>query len=148
MSYLKESKNTKMPRTPLSTPAIKGLKPGAKDLSDTGENSRLRVSCGAKGVKSFYYRYRSPIAEGKTISITFGHYPVMSLSEARQVLQELKAIRKSGRCPKSERDEAKRLEKEKAEQLAWEEQAEKFTVTDLVDLYLEEYIEDRMVNGK
>ena len=29
-----------------------------------------------------------------------------------------------------------------------EQQSEKFTVTNLVDLYLEEYIEDRVVNGK
>lgn len=145
---MKESKNTKMPRTPLSTPAIKGMKPASKDLSDTGENAGLRVSCGAKGTKSFYYRYRSPIHKDKTVSITFGYYPIMSLSEARQVLQELKAIRKSGRCPKTERDEEKRLEKEQVQVMALEQQAVQFTVTNLVDLYLEEYIEDRMVNGK
>lgn len=137
-----------MTRTPLSTPAIKGMKPGCKDKSDTGEHAGLRVSCGAKGVKSFYYRYKSPINKDKITAITFGYFPVMSLSVARTNLLEMKAIRKSGRCPKAERDEGKRLEREEAQLLEEREQVEAFTVTDLVDLYLEEYIEDRTINGK
>lgn len=37
------------------------MKPGDKDKADIGENRGLRVSCGATGVKSFFYRYTSPV---------------------------------------------------------------------------------------
>ena len=39
---------------------INALKPN-KTLVDIGENSGLRVICGTKGIKTFFYRYRSPI---------------------------------------------------------------------------------------
>ena len=51
---------TKQNNKPLSFRAIDSMKPGAKDLSDTGEYRGLRISCGTAGTKSFYYRYRVP----------------------------------------------------------------------------------------
>ena len=41
---------------PLSFKAIEMMKPGDKDKADIGENRGLRVTCGATGVKSFFYR--------------------------------------------------------------------------------------------
>ncbi len=46
---------------PLSFKAIEMMKPGDKDKADIGENRGLRVSCGATRVKSFFYRYTSPV---------------------------------------------------------------------------------------
>ena len=83
---------------PLSFRAIDSMKTVSKDLSDVGENRGLRVSCGAAGTKSFYYRYKSPLT-GKLLQMKLGTFPVMSLSKARQKLELLKSIRKSGRCP-------------------------------------------------
>ncbi|WP_238279431.1 integrase [Yersinia wautersii] len=40
----------------LSTKAIEAMKPGDKDNADTGENRALRITCGATGVKTFFYR--------------------------------------------------------------------------------------------
>ena len=43
---------------PLSHRAIESMKPKDDDKGDTGENRGLRVTCGATGRKSFFYRYR------------------------------------------------------------------------------------------
>ena len=69
----------------------------------------------------------------------------MSLSDARQELELLKSIRKSGRCPATERREAEIAEQENK---AKTRKQRDFTVKALIDLYLEQYIEDRMMNGK
>ncbi|WP_417026779.1 DUF4102 domain-containing protein [Citrobacter sp.] len=45
---------------PLSFKAVKMMKPGGKDEADVGENRGLRLSCGATGMNSFFYRYASP----------------------------------------------------------------------------------------
>ncbi len=58
----------------LTSRAIEAMKPGSKELADSGENRGLRVSCGAKGVKTFIYRYRSPLTN-KLVQISIGHYP-------------------------------------------------------------------------
>jgi hypothetical protein len=55
------------------------MKTVSKDLSDVGENRGLRVSCGAAGTKSFFYRYKSPLT-GKLVQMKLGSFPVMSLS--------------------------------------------------------------------
>ncbi len=129
---------------PLSFRAIASMKPGAKDLADSGENRGLRVSCGVGGTKSFYYRYKSPVT-GKLVQMKIGNFPAMSLADARGELVLLKSIRKSGRCPVTEKREAVIAEQEEK---AKSKQHEEFTVRALIDLYLEQYIEDRMVNGK
>ncbi len=145
---MKESKNTKPSRKSLSAKAIEAMKSGCKDLSDIEENSGLRVSCGAKGNKAFYYRYRNPFDKKKTVSMTFGHYPVMKLAEARKQFQELKSIRKAGRCPKSERDKLIRQKEEAEQQKTREAEVECFTVKDLVEFYLVQKIEDRIIDGR
>ena len=126
---------------PLSTMALKVMKPGDKVLVDTGENTGLRVRCGRGGTKTFYYRYTSPITK-KLAQIVIGHFPTMPLAEARQRLQVLKQARKEGRCPASEqKSEEQRLKNQAAQDVG-------FTVKQLVEFYLTEYIEDRIVNGK
>ncbi|MBE9526063.1 MAG: DUF4102 domain-containing protein [Proteobacteria bacterium] len=42
-------------------------------MVDIGENSGLRVICGTKGIKTFFYRYRSPI-NNKLKQLTLGIY--------------------------------------------------------------------------
>jgi integrase len=74
-----------------------------------------------------------------------GTFSVMSLSEARQKLELLKSIRKSGRCPATEK-RGKEHEKQEAKTKALKHQD--FTVKALIDLYPEQYIDDLMVGGK
>ena len=129
---------------PLSFRAIDTMKPGAKDLIDAGEYRGLRVSCGISGTKSFIYRYKSPITY-KMTQIKLGNFPAMPLSEARQSFEQFKAIRSIGRCPATEKREAV-IASNEAE--AKSQQNKSFTVTSLIDAYLEQYIEDRNINGK
>lgn len=82
------------------------MKPKSKNRSDTGENTGLRVFCGATGIKTFIYQYSSPVAH-KLVQIKIGNFPQISLSEARVKLQELKQLRQLGRCPVTELKEEK-----------------------------------------
>lgn len=133
---------------PLSSRTVEVMKPGDKDMADTGENTGLRVACGATGVKTFFYRYTSPITS-KLVQLKIGNFPETSLAEARLKLQELKQIRRQGRCPATEAKEEKRQKQQEREQaqeleLGQRESVEKsFTVEKLVELYLTQYIEDR-----
>ncbi|AWH87932.1 Arm DNA-binding domain-containing protein [Limnobaculum parvum] len=68
----------KQPAKSLSTKAREAMKPYDKDKVDTGENMGLHVTCGATGVKIFFYRYSSPIV-GNLIQITIGCFPQISL---------------------------------------------------------------------
>lgn len=117
-------------KKPVSSAQISAMRPGDKDLSDIGENRGLRVHCGAGGIKSFYYRYSSPI-HGNLVQIQIGHFPTLSLAQARLELQKLKLARKQGRCPANE-------QKEKLRQRELEVAAEKppMTVKDMIDHYL------------
>ncbi|MBV2090306.1 MAG: tyrosine-type recombinase/integrase [Candidatus Thiodiazotropha sp. (ex Ctena orbiculata)] len=126
---------------PLSSRTVEVMKPGDKIKADTGENTGLRVKCGATGVKTFFYRYTSPITS-KLVQVKIGHFPETSLAEARLKLHELKQIRRQGRCPRTEAREQQQQEKE--QEKARVEPVEKlFTVKELVELYLTQYIEDR-----
>lgn len=129
----------------LTSRAIEAMKPGSKELADSGENRGLRVSCGAKGIKTFIYRYRSPLTN-KLVQISIGHYPTVSLAEARLKCAELKLMRANGRCPAAEQRERK-VEEQKVQQ-DLQNQPSAFTVKDVVELYLTQHIEDRKVNGK
>ncbi|MGB5519257.1 MAG: tyrosine-type recombinase/integrase [Gammaproteobacteria bacterium] len=131
----------------LSARTVEVMKPGDKDKADTGENTGLRVACGATGVKTFFYRYTSPITS-KLVQVKIGNFPEVSLAKARLKLQELKQIRRQGRCPGTEARELQKQEKEQEKELA--ESVEKlFTVENLVELYLTQYIEDRKTpNGR
>lgn len=123
---------------PLSFKAVEMMKPGDKDKADVGENRGLRVSCGATGVKSFFYRYTSPLT-GKLAQVKIGNFPQTSLAAARLKLHELKLLRQEGRCPATE------LKKDKLQRAIEAEQAKipELTVQGLVELYLTERIEDR-----
>ncbi|EFQ7416159.1 tyrosine-type recombinase/integrase [Salmonella enterica] len=123
---------------PLSFKAVEMMKPGDKDKADVGENRGLRVSCGATGVKSFFYRYTSPLT-GKLAQVKIGNFPQTSLAAARLKLHELKLLRQEGRCPATE------LKKDKIQRAIESEQAKipELTVQGLVELYLTERIEDR-----
>lgn len=123
---------------PLSFKAVEMMKPGDKDKADIGENRGLRVSCGATGVKSFFYRYTSPLT-GKLAQIKIGNFPQTSLAAARLKLHELKLLRQEGRCPATE------LKQDKLQCAIEAEQAKipELTIQGLVELYLTERIEDR-----
>jgi hypothetical protein len=58
---------------PLSFKTREMMKPGDKDKADIGENRGLRVSCGVTGVKSFFYRYTSPVT-GKLAQVKIGNF--------------------------------------------------------------------------
>jgi integrase len=129
-------------KKPLSSAQLSSMKPASPDVADIGENRGLRVSCGNAGTKSFFYRYSSPITK-KLTQAHIGHFPAISLAEARVRLKSLKELRRENRCPASEQKEEKlkRLDKTKGD-------ADLMTVKNLVELYLSQYIESRVVNGK
>ncbi|MBO3659426.1 tyrosine-type recombinase/integrase [Acinetobacter haemolyticus] len=126
----------------LSARAIDKMKPEDADKSDIGEYTGLRVICGKTGLKSFIYRYRSPI-DNSLKKITLGNYPHMSLAEARIELQRLKLLRSQGICPASERKEEKLIVRQKKQESVSD--IKKMSLKDVVDLYLTEVIEDRVI---
>lgn len=129
----------------LSSKTVESMRPRDRDLADTGENRGLRVTCGSGGTKTFFYRYTSPV-NGKLVQVKIGNFPQVSLAEARMELRRLKGLRKQGVCPAAE---LKRQRHEQDLQKAQEQEKQQFTVTDLVELYLTQYIEDRKApNGK
>lgn len=123
---------------PLSSKAIEMMKPTDKNKADTGENRGLRVTCGASGIKTFFYRYTSPVTN-KLSQVKIGCFPQTSLAMARMKLQELKQIRNEGRCPATELKE----EKQRVLEESQKPKAAVLTVEGLVELYLTERIEDR-----
>lgn len=131
---------------PLTTKTIESMRAKDADKSDVAEYKGLRVSCGVSGIKTFYYRYTSPLT-GKLTQIKIGIFPNISLVQAREKVAELKLIRAQGRCPATEKREA---EKERLLNEKQERQADAvFTIEALIELYLTQYIEDRKLpNGK
>ena len=144
---MQATNNSKTAPKQLSAKTIEAMKPGVAVKADVGEYAGLRVKCGATGLKTFFYRYKSP-ETGKLTQLKIGNYPSVSLASARVELEQLKVMRRSGVCPKAERDRV--IEKEKAEKLAAQQtrSIRAFTVTDLVELYLTEFIEDRIILDK
>lgn len=118
--------------------AVEMMKPGDKDKADVGENRGLRVSCGATGVKSFFYRYTTPLT-GKLAQVKMRNFPQSSLAAARLKLYELKLLHQDGRCPATELKQDKLQRAIEAEQTKVPE----LTVQRVVELYLTERIEDR-----
>lgn len=82
----------KKEKKPLSTKAIEAMKPGDKAKADTGENRGLRLTCGVTGIKSFFYRYTNPLNR-KLVQVQIGHFPNISLAQARAELQTLKPVK-------------------------------------------------------
>lgn len=135
---------------PLSSLALNSLKPGQL-LSDTKEYRGLRVTCGATGVKTFIYRYRSPTT-AKIKQIKIGRYKsdklrgskdakLLSLAEARVRFLELKALRDSGICPVEKQAEEKRLEQVRELELKEKEIMDCFTVKAMCDSYIKNCLE-------
>lgn len=137
----KESQIVK--KVALSAKAIEKMK-NESFKADIGENEGLRVYKGKTGLTSFIYRYRSPI-DNSLKKMKIGTFPEMSLAEARIELQKLKTQRRNGICPSTNVKQLKieaqnriQVEKERVE-------TQKFTVKDLIELYLTNVIEDRFV---
>lgn len=140
---MREKETQTIKKVALSARAIEKMK-NDSFKADIGENEGLRVYKGKTGLTSFIYRYRSPI-NNSLKKMKIGTFPEMSLAEARLELQKLKKVRRSGVCPSTV---AKLAKAEKLNQLAIAQEVEvrnNFTVRDLVELYLTNVIEDRII---
>lgn len=85
---------------------IKGLKPSVNRYEDyEGGGFGIRVT--PKGIKTWIYRYK---INGKTAKLMLGHYPTMSLANAKKRFTELRGLRRDGTAPKShiEKEEQKK----------------------------------------
>ncbi len=131
---------------PLTTRTIQNLKPDDSLTRDIGEYRGLHLRSGKSGTKTFFYRYRSPI-NNKLTQVKIGNFPSISLVEARAALLDLKSKRSDGICPATELKDLKRKKKESASRES--NNVDQFTVTSLIEFYLQNYIEDRRApNGK
>lgn len=75
---------------------IKALKPLTKRYEEyEGGGFGIRVT--PNGVKSWIYRYK---IDGKTDKLTLGHYPTISLANAKKRFAELSGLRREGYNPK------------------------------------------------
>lgn len=106
----------------------------------------LRITCGKTGLKSFIYRYRSPI-DNKLKKVKIGSYPDISLAEARVALLELKAQRRAGRCPAAETKELKLVKKQEIAIQSFDSQ-KNITIKEMIELYLTNVIEDKFVKDQ
>ncbi len=75
---------------------IKNLKPTLKQFEEyEGQGFGIKVS--PKGTKAWIYRYK---INDKTEKISLGHYPNMSLADAKRKFLELKQLKLTGMNPK------------------------------------------------
>ncbi len=75
---------------------IKNLKPTLKQFEEyEGQGFGIKVS--PQGTKAWIYRYK---IKNKTEKISLGHYPTMSLADAKRKFLELKQIKLTGMNPK------------------------------------------------
>ncbi|NMP16139.1 tyrosine-type recombinase/integrase [Thalassotalea sp. Y01] len=81
---------------PITALSAKNLKAG-EYLADTHPNRGLRLVANQNGTKSWIYRYRNQL--GKLKQIKLGSYPALSVSDARLLYLEQKAIRDKGGDP-------------------------------------------------
>jgi integrase len=137
-----ETNETLIRKVALSARAIDKMKPETTK-ADIGEYEGLRVNCGKTGLKSFIYRYRSPVDQALK-KMKIGTYPDMSLAHARVELLRLKAERRTGICPITKMKEQKSVAKLQAQNDA-KQSDEKLTIKAMIELYLTEVIEDRYV---
>lgn len=102
---------------------IKGMKPRATRYEEyEGGGFGIRVT--PNGIKSWIYRYK---ITDKTDKITLGHYPAMSLANAKKEFIELSQLRRDGKNPK--------------EIIANQKETQSNTVSMLVLSWYEGYIE-------
>lgn len=76
---------------------IKSLKAKAQRY-EIYEGAGFGIRVSPAGTKTWIYRYK---IDGKTDKITLGHYPAMSLANAKTRFLELSGLRKDGRSPKN-----------------------------------------------
>lgn len=76
---------------------IKRIKPQEKRM-EKFEGAGFGILIYPTGTKSWIYRYK---INNKKDTIIFGHYPEMTLSDARKRFHELREIRRSGTNPKT-----------------------------------------------
>ena len=75
---------------------IKNLKPTLKQFEEyEGQGFGIKVS--PKGTKAWIYRYK---INDKTEKISLGHYPNLSLADAKRKFLELKQLKLTGMNPK------------------------------------------------
>lgn len=75
---------------------IKALKPKSSRYEEyEGGGFGIRIT--PNGVKTWIYRYK---INGKTDKLTLGHYPTMSLANAKKRFADLSGLRREGKQPK------------------------------------------------
>jgi integrase len=85
---------------------IKSLKPRTTRYEEyEGGGFGIRVT--PKGIKTWIYRYK---IHEKTDKLTLGHYPAMSLANAKKQFIELSELRRDGKTPKEIIQQAKAQE--------------------------------------
>src|SRR5476651_1352185 len=76
---------------------IKALKPLIKRYEEyEGGGFGIRIT--PNGIKTWIYRYKM---NGKTDKLTLGHYPKLSLANAKKRFAELSGLRREGNSPKN-----------------------------------------------
>ena len=127
----------------LTTVALTSMKSG-EVLVDIKENRGLRVLCGTSGVKTFFYRFRSP-ESGKIKQIKIGRFQEsklraiegqVGLAQARINFLELKALRDSGICPVAEKQRQKHVALQLKDEEKREQLVQAFTLESLCENYL------------
>jgi integrase len=111
------------------------LKANAEEYAGLGGRGRAKI---------FTSRCKSSETDNLTL-IEIGRYSDVSLAEARAVINDFKALRKTGVCPKAQQVRNKAKAKREKEERLKEQEISAFTVADLIDTYLAEFIEDRLV---
>ncbi len=102
---------------------IKSLKPQPNKQYEIYEGEGFGIKVSPKGTKAWIYRYK---IKDKTEKVSLGHYPNMSLADAKRKFIELKELKRQGINPK--------------EALTPKQDEAKTTVTNLVNRWYTNYI--------
>ena len=86
-----------MVKKALTTTTVKQARLGST-LTDTHPNEGLRLNVSPKGLKTWVYRFRVPSTKALQ-QIRLGHFPAISLKDARIALAAHKALRFNGLTP-------------------------------------------------
>ncbi|WP_342221271.1 integrase domain-containing protein [Candidatus Fukatsuia endosymbiont of Tuberolachnus salignus] len=95
---------------PLTNTEVKAAKATNKDLS-LYDGGGLLLFVKSSGIKTWRLRYYHPTTNKRT-TLTLGHYPTLSLAEARRVREEVRALLAQGIDPQEQ--QRQQQEKEKA----------------------------------
>jgi integrase len=117
---------------PLTAAIISHMKSG-EERGDTLCRG-LRVRCLVSGKRVFFYRYRAK--EGVLREIRLGEFGALTLSKAREAVVRKRLERDEGRDPQLE----KRIGREQARQERMAQKQAAYTITDLVEEYIEEVL--------